>query len=188
MSDYKKLAIMFIVGMPFIFFLLFITLFTSQETASGSSEIIVATDLTVPFETTTNYHVSSYFGFRTDPFTYETRYHSGMDLSTSCGIAVLSSGNGIVYETGKIDDGLGNYIYIKHELDGITYYSVYGHLLDNSILVHSEQVVMQGEQIASVGSTGRSTGCHLHFTIMKDKISFDHSNLVNPKFVVTGLK
>ena len=188
MSDYKKLAIMFIVGMPFIFFLLFIMMFTSQETASGSDEVIVATTLTVPFDPTVNYQVSSQFGFRSDPFTHETKYHSGMDLSTSCGTPVLASGNGIVEVAVYSKESLGNHIYIKHELDGKTYYSVYGHLLDNSILVHEGQVVRLGDRIASVGSTGRSTGCHLHLTIMKDKISFDYSNLVNPKFVVNGLK
>ena len=188
MSDYKKLAIMFIVGMPLIFFIIFLSMFTSQETASGSDEIIVATTLTIPFDKDTYYHISSEFGFRSDPFTHETKYHSGTDLSTSCGTPVLASGNGIVEVAVNSKESLGNHIYIKHELDGKTYYSVYGHLLDNSIIVHEGQVVMQGEQIASVGSTGRSTGCHLHLTIMKDKISFDYSNLVNPKFVVTGLK
>ena len=188
MSNYKKLAIMFIVGMPLIFFLLFIMLFTSQETASGSDEVVVATTLNIPFNSSTHYHISSNFGFRNDPFIHETKFHSGIDLSTSCGTPVLASGNGIVEEANYSNGSLGNYIYIKHEFNGEILYTAYGHLLDNSILVHKDQIVSQGDRIASVGSTGRSTGCHLHFTIMKGKISFNYSDLIDPKFVVSGLK
>ena len=188
MDDYKLLKKMFIFGLPIFFILLFIILFSAQETATGSDEIVVATTLTVPFSKGTYYNISSEFGIRRDPFNYDKKFHSGTDLSTSCGTPVLASGNGIVVDTGKIPDGLGNYVYIKHEFDNKIIFTAYGHLLDNSIMVYKNQIVKQGDQIASVGSTGRSTGCHLHFMIMNGKISHQYQDLINPRFVVTGLK
>ena len=187
MSDYKKLGIMFIVGLPLIFFLLFISLFVSQETANESSEIVIATTLTVPFDNKTHYSISSPFGMRIHPVEHKLKFHSGIDLSTSCGTPVLASGNGIIEEVGY-NDSLGNYVYIKHELNDETIYSIYGHLLDNSTIVEKGQVVMQGDKISSVGRTGVATGCHLHFTLMKNNLSWNQRDLVDPRFIVTRLR
>lgn len=61
-------------------------------------------------------------------------------------------------------------------------------MLDDSIVVEEGQIVYKGMQIGSVGSTGNSTGNHLHFMIMKDKISFQKENLIDPTYVIYGLK
>ncbi len=66
-------------------------------------------------------------------------------------------------------------------------YTAYGHMLDNSIVVEKGDSVLKGQKIGEVGSTGASTGCHLHFMIMKGKISYKEEDLINPRFVIDGL-
>ena len=103
-------------------------------------------------------------------------------------LSMFSSSDGIIYEVGYSPTGLGNYVYIKHITDDGTLFTAYGHMLDNSIIVNKNETIKKGQKIGQVGSTGASTGCHLHFMIMKNKISFKQEYLINPKFVIYGLK
>src|SRR5574344_1670305 len=110
-----------------------------------------------------------------------------MDLSAPSGTEIIAVGDGIVYETGYSETGLGNYVYLKHDMDGIIYYTVYGHMLDNSIKVIKDQEVKEGNVIGTIGSTGLSTGTHLHFTITSPILSFNKEYLVDPYYVINGL-
>lgn len=60
-------------------------------------------------------------------------------------------------------------------------------MLDNSIVVEKGDSIIKGQKIGEVGSTGASTGCHLHFMIMKGKISYKFEDLIDPHFVIYGL-
>lgn len=100
--------------------------------------------------------ISSYFGPR------HGRHHDGIDIPAKRGSAVTASASGTVKFSGKMR-GYGNVVVLKH--DG-GYHTVYGHNSRN--IARKGQRVAQGEVIAKVGSTGRSSGPHVHFEIRKN--------------------
>jgi murein DD-endopeptidase MepM/ murein hydrolase activator NlpD len=111
--------------------------------------------------------ITSYFGWRSDPFTGQSSYHSGMDIGVACGTpvgaaragTVTFSGTGAVY---------GEYVVIAHA-DGLT--TLYGHLSVRYAAVG--QRVEQGQVIGLSGTTGRSTGCHLHWGATRNGTAID---------------
>ena len=170
---FKIYIIMFI---PMIFF--FILFYNVGVSANESTLLYVY--FSVPFEEEVNYTITSKFGTRYDPFNKEeTKFHSGIDVAAPKNTKILASADGIVHETGY-NSSLGNYVYIKHNFDNVILFSIYGHLLDDSICVEEGENVSGKDEIAIIGSTGRSTGTHLHFTISKDKISFNQKDLIDP--------
>ena len=106
--------------------------------------------------------MTSPFGIRTDPFVGTKAFHSGLDFAASTGTRVLAAGAGRVDFAGK-RSGYGNLVEIDHG-DGIV--TRYGHL--SKILVDVGDQVSTGDLIARSGSTGRSTGPHLHFEVRRD--------------------
>ena len=190
MSELKKIGLMMGGGvlLPLIL-VLFLALLCSQSSSGGEAIVVVANDdFSIPFESSNLFSVTSPFGYRVDPLgSGETKFHSGIDLSSACGTDVLASVDGVVYEVGYSETGLGNYVYIKHQTSSGTLYSAYGHMLDDSIVVEKDEPIEKGQKIGQVGSTGASTGCHLHFMIMKNKISFNSEDLIDPYFVIYGL-
>ncbi len=108
------------------------------------------------------YRVTSRFGYRIHPISGNTTFHYGADLAASSGTAVVSAGEGTISETGYGSIN-GNYIIVSHPGGFATHYA---HLL--SIEVTEGQQISCGQQIGKVGSTGYSTGPHLHFEIRKD--------------------
>ncbi|MHA7270167.1 M23 family metallopeptidase [Arthrobacter sp. HLT1-20] len=106
--------------------------------------------------------VTSPFGYRTNPLSGAGgELHNGIDFGAACGTAVFASGSGTVTEAGWSQYGGGNRIVVDHG-GGIK--TTYNHL--DSIGVSVGQQVSAGAQIAGVGSTGNSTGCHLHFEVV----------------------
>jgi len=104
--------------------------------------------------------VTSRFGNRSDPFTGETRYHSGIDIDGygNDGAAVVAAASGTVI-TASYDSSYGNYVIIDH--GGTS--TVYAHM--SGLAVSEGQSVSQGQTIGYVGATGRATGTHLHFEV-----------------------
>ncbi len=113
--------------------------------------------------------ISSLFGTRTDPFTGRRTQHTGIDFAGRAGAEVLAVAGGIVTEAGP-RDGYGNLVEINH---GNGYATRYGH--NSRLLVKVGDRVGKGQQIARVGSTGRSTGPHVHFEVLFN------GTLVNPE-------
>ncbi|MEE9352215.1 MAG: M23 family metallopeptidase [Thiotrichaceae bacterium] len=109
-------------------------------------------------------YISSRFGFRRDPFNGHKRMHKGIDFAGRKGTPVNTVAGGVVQFIGR-KGGYGNVVEIDHS-DGLV--SRYAHL--SVINVKSDQVVKKGEHIASVGSTGRSTGPHLHLEVLKNGV------------------
>lgn len=108
---------------------------------------------------------ASGYGHRIDPIYGTTRFHSGMDFSANPGTDVYATGNGVVVKAGW-ETGYGNTVIIDH---GFGYKTVYAHLRDFRTRVGKR--VVRGEVIAGVGSTGKSTGPHLHYEVhVKDRV------------------
>ena len=108
------------------------------------------------------YYVSSYFGWRDDPLGRGYQHHSGLDIAAGGGNAVLAVCDGVV-TTAKWHYSYGNYVVIYHG-DGTS--SLYAHMQNNSITVKVGDKVKRGQQIGKVGTTGDSTGNHLHFSVL----------------------
>lgn len=117
--------------------------------------------------------ITSGFGMRRDPFKNILIFHSGIDIRGDEGDPVLSAADGKVSYTGWTNI-FGNFILVKHDDDLV---SLYGHL--SSINVKKGESVKQGSLIGKVGSTGRSTGPHLHFEVRKNNVP------VNPMTLLT---
>lgn len=128
--------------------------------------------------------IASGYGVRIDPFTKERKRHRGMDFAAPRGTAVYATGDGIVTRADDNSAGYGNHVRIDH---GYGYESLYGHLYKSS--VKRGQKVKRGDLIGFVGSTGRSTGPHLHYEIIKDgerinPINFYYGNLTPEEFSI----
>jgi len=114
--------------------------------------------------------ITSHYGYRIDPFTGSRRqFHTGMDIRGSMGTPVRAAMAGRVSRVGY-DDILGNHVIISHHSG---YRTLYGHL--SVIRTRTGAYVGTGERIGDVGSTGLSTGPHLHFTVYKNGVT------VNPR-------
>jgi murein DD-endopeptidase MepM/ murein hydrolase activator NlpD len=108
---------------------------------------------------------------RYHPIYHTWRLHNGTDIAgQGCGAPIRAAHSGTVTYAGW-NGTLGNYVQIEHG-DGTS--SGYGHIVSGGILVRYGQWVNAGQQIARVGSTGASTGCHVHFIIRV------HGQLTNP--------
>ncbi len=125
-------------------------------------------------------YITSYFGNRNDPFTGELKGHGAIDIS-GAGIyrtPVVASSGGTVVKAAHGNTGYGNHVIIDHGVmsDGSRYYTLYGHC--SSLAVSVGQTVSQGQVIGYVGSTGYSTGPHLHFEVRKG--ANNSASRVNP--------
>ncbi len=116
--------------------------------------------------------VSSGFGRRTDPFTGRPAAHLGVDFAGLRNSAIVASGAGVVTHSGP-HRGYGNLVEIDH---GGGYVSRYGHNASNLVAVGDR--VKAGQVIALMGSTGRATGNHLHFEILRDGRPVNPARLV----------
>lgn len=103
--------------------------------------------------------ITSHFGYRIHPITYERKLHGGTDFGAPFGTPIIASADGIVIEAGW-KGGLGYAVVIDH---GSGVQTVYGH--NQKLLVTAGETVKAGTQIAEMGSTGTSTGSHLHFEV-----------------------
>lgn len=112
-------------------------------------------------------YISSRYGMRKDPFTGQLRKHNGLDLAGLRGSDIMSIADGEVVFTGR-KGGYGRVVEVKHT-NGLV--SRYAHLEES--LVKTKQVVTAGEKIARLGTSGRSTGPHLHLEILKNNKNID---------------
>lgn len=155
---------------------------TLEEEAyeAASQQLKVAADVAAPEATRDAYsvteftpvqwpiapgtEVSSGFGWRVSPCWGCSSDHHGVDFTPGYGAAIHVVADGVVVES-RSDGGLGQHVVVEHEIDGRTVQSVYGHMIFGSQTVGVGVAVSRGQILGRVGSTGASTGPHLHFEI-----------------------
>jgi len=142
----------------------------------NSNKIVIGQNLVIPFQDRNNSgkfslragvfiwplqgSISSYFGWRSDPVNGSNDFHQGLDISVPLGTEIRAASSGKVVKSGWIS-GFGKTIVIDHG-EGIE--TLYGH--NSALLVTTGQKVSTGQIIARAGSTGKSTGSHLHFGVL----------------------
>lgn len=136
-----------------------------QKWGSGAAGEVSATGWARPAAG----RITSNFGWRIDPINGSRAYHSGVDLAGGCGIPIYAAHAGTVVYAGWYGTW-GNYIRIEH---GNGYNTGYAHIMPGGIGVHIGQEVGPGQLIARVGTTGYSTGCHLHFIVRSGETLID---------------
>lgn len=134
------------------------------------------------FEPPTKGVVSSRFGLRSDPFTGENRFHKGLDIAAPLGSPVQAAAAGKVVFSGWAE-GYGNLVTLDHG-DGIL--TRYAHTAAN--LVNAGDDVAAGQEIALVGTTGRSTAPHLHFEMHRNGQPIDPMQVVGFQQVSSGAR
>lgn len=116
--------------------------------------------------------ISSHFGTRADPFTGKQAWHNGVDIAGKLGSDVLSVAAGVVTFSGE-RSGYGQMVEITHDNGYVTRY---GH--NSDLHVSLGEIVKKGQVISSMGSTGRSTGPHVHFEVYKHGRSVDPASYI----------
>lgn len=121
--------------------------------------------------------LTSGYGPRTSPGGVGSTWHRGVDLAPGCDQPIWAAQSGTVDRAGA-SRGYGNLIVLDHG-DGVT--TRYAHMYDDGVLVTKGQEVVAGQQIGKIGSSGHSTGCHLHFEILI------HGTQVNPQPILADM-
>ena len=113
-------------------------------------------------------YIASGFGYRIDPIYKTVKMHTGLDFTAPIGTPIYATGNGVVSTAEYDAGGYGNNVVIDH---GYGYETLYGHM--SKIKVRVGQRVKRGEVIGWIGNTGKSTGPHCHYEVIKNGIKVD---------------
>lgn len=119
-----------------------------------------------------NYRISSNFGTRVHPITGKRHTHTGMDFAAPQGTDIFAAEDGVVL-VAQTWSSYGNCVIIDH---GNGIWTLYGHIRNGGIKVEKGETVKKGQKIAEVGSTGNSTGPHLHFEVRKNQTPVNPSS------------
>jgi murein DD-endopeptidase MepM/ murein hydrolase activator NlpD len=117
-------------------------------------------------------YITSNYGYRSSPFTGVRQFHTGLDIGAPSGTPIAAAMSGRVSVAG-FDATLGNYVVITHHSG---YRTLYGHM--SRIRTRQGAYVRTGERIGDVGTTGLSTGPHLHFTVYKNGVTVNPRSLM----------
>ena len=139
--------------------------------ARNKSDMLAHIPAIFPLKETEIKYISSYFGYRPDPIYKISKFHSGIDFSASLNTEAYATGDGVVCDVEKGHWGYGNMVTIDH---GFGYKTRYAHL--QKALVRRGQKVKRGQRIGLVGSTGKATGVHLHYEVLKNDVQIDPIN------------
>ena len=120
-------------------------------------------------------HLGSSFGWRIDPFTGRSALHTGLDFQADPGVAIHAAAGGVVVAS-EVHPQYGNMVEVDHGNDVVTRYA---HA--SKLLVKKGDLIKRGQKIAEVGTTGRSTGPHLHFEVLVQGVPQDPQ-----KFLAAG--
>ncbi len=139
-----------------------------ERMIKNKEKLLASTPAIQPLSNRNLNRLSSGFGYRIDPVYKTVKFHPGLDFSAPQGTPIYATAEGVVETSGNLGNGYGNHIVIQH---GYAYSTLYGHM--SRIKAKRGQRVKRGEVIGYVGSTGKSTGSHLHYEVFKGKKRLD---------------
>lgn len=139
--------------------------------ARNKSAMLAHIPAIFPLKETEIKYISSYFGYRPDPIYKIEKFHSGIDFSAQMGTEAYATGDGVVFDVEKGHWGYGNLVTIDH---GYGYKTRYAHL--QKAAVRKGQKVKRGQLIGFIGNTGKTTGVHLHYEVLKNDVHIDPIN------------
>jgi murein DD-endopeptidase MepM/ murein hydrolase activator NlpD len=148
----------------------------------NKEKLLASTPAIQPINNKDLNRLSSGFSYRIDPIYKTVKFHAGLDFSAPSGTPIYATAQGVVRTAGNLGNGFGNHVIIYH---GYQYTTLYGHMF--KIKVKPGQTVKRGEVIGYVGNTGKSTGPHLHYEVMKggkhlDPIYFFYNDLTPEQY------
>lgn len=141
------------------------------EMARNKEDMLACIPAILPLKETEISYISSYFGQRPDPIYKVEKFHSGIDFSAQLGTETYATGDGVVIEVESSQWGYGNLVVIDH---GYGYKTRYAHL--QKAAVRKGQKVKRGQRIGYIGNTGKTTGVHLHYEVLKNDVQIDPIN------------
>ena len=152
------------------------------DLVKNKEKLLAATPAIQPLSNKDLKRIASGFGYRIDPVYKTAKLHPGLDFTAPAGTPIYATADGIIEFAGNRGDGYGNVVIINH---GFGYKTLYGHMY--RIKIRSSQRVIRGEVIGWVGSTGKSTGPHCHYEVIKngnkiDPIYFFYNDLTPEQF------
>ena len=130
----------------------------------NKEKLLASTPAIQPISNKNLNRLTSGFGYRIDPLYKTVKFHAGLDFTAPQGSPIYATADGVVRTAGNLGNGYGNHVVISH---GYSYTTLYGHMY--RIKVKNGQRVKRGEVIGYVGNTGKSTGPHLHYEVIKGK-------------------
>lgn len=139
--------------------------------ARNKSDMLAHIPAIFPLKETEIKYISSYFGYRPDPIYKIEKFHSGIDFSAQKGTEAYATGDGVVCDVEKGHWGYGNMVTIDH---GYGYKTRYAHL--QKAAVRRGQQVKRGQLIGFIGNTGKTTGVHLHYEVLKNNTPINPIN------------
>ena len=153
-----------------------------EKMVKNKEKLLASTPAIQPISNKDLDRVSSGFGYRIDPLYKTVKFHPGLDFTAPQGTPVYATADGVIEIAGNLGNGYGNHIVIDH---GYSYNTLYGHLY--RIKAKRGQRVKRGEVIGYVGNTGKSTGPHLHYEVIKknkhlDPIYFFYNDLTPEQY------
>ncbi len=148
----------------------------------NKEQILAATPAIQPVSNQDLNRIASGFGYRIDPIYKTPKMHAGLDFSAPQGTPIYATADGRIATSGHSDGGYGNHVVINH---GYGYETLYGHMV--RIKARRGQRIKRGEIVGYVGSTGKSTGPHLHYEVHKggrklDPVYFFYNDLTPQQF------
>jgi len=141
------------------------------DMATNKADFLAAMPAIQPVNNKDLKRLSSYYGYRMDPFYKVMKFHEGVDFSAQVGTDIYATGDGTVVKVKQSKRNYGNSILVDH---GFGYQTFYAHC--EKILVKKGQKLKRGQVIATVGNSGKSTAPHLHYEVQKNGRAVDPIN------------
>ncbi|MBS1783362.1 MAG: M23 family metallopeptidase [Bacteroidetes bacterium] len=136
---------------------------TLKNLVHSKEEMLASIPAIQPVSDKTLDHVASGFGYRIDPIYKTPKMHTGLDFAAAMGTPIYATANGVVEDASFDDGGYGNHVILNH---GYGYETLYGHMV--RIKVRRGEKIKRGQVIGWVGSTGKSTGPHVHYEVIRN--------------------